>query len=132
MLSDGNKDGKKNQVQHPFLHISLPLLLHDYSVDYSVKLPSSRFMKEMSYVVTKKCCLCSCSIFFLALDLAHFHLAGSQHFSFFDRRYKIFMFFFQRNSSSFVYFSFALTFSRSFIHVSEDKNLVNKKTRLCH
>ena len=50
MLSDGNKNGKKNQEQHSFLHISWPLLLHDYSV----KLPSSRFMKEMSYVVTKK------------------------------------------------------------------------------
>ena len=50
----------------------------------------------------------------------------------FDRGYKIFMFFLQRNSSSFVYFSFALTFSRSFIHVSEDKNLVKKKTWLCH
>ena len=30
------------------------------------------------------------------------------------------------------FISLSLTFSRSFIHVSEDKNLVNKKTRLCH
>ena len=81
MLSDGNKDGKKNQVQHPFLYISLPLLLHDYSV----KLPSSRFMKEMSYVVTKKkkCCLCSCSIFlfWLSIPLIFTLLAASiSHF----------------------------------------------------
>ena len=109
MLSDGNKNGKKNQEQHSFLHISWPLLLHDYSV----KLPSSRFMKEMSYVVTKKKMLLVFlfDFFFLALDLAYFHLAGNYHFSFFDRRYKIFMFFFQRNSSSFVYFSFAHFFT---------------------
>ena len=31
-----------------------------------------------------------------------------------------------------LFISLSLTFSRSFIHVSEDKNLVNKKTRLCH
>ena len=129
MLSDGNKDGKKIQVQHPFLHISLPLLLHDYSV----KLPSSRFMKEMSYVVTKKkCCLCSCSIFFfwlsipliftlLAASISHFLTAAIKFscFSFNEIRPPLFI-------------SLSLTFSRSFIHVSEDKNLVNKKTRLCH
>ena len=76
MLSDGNKNGKKNQEQHSFLHISWPLLLHDYSV----KLPSSRFMKEMSYVVTKKKMLLVFLFdffFFLAIDPAHFHLAGS-------------------------------------------------------
>ena len=31
-----------------------------------------------------------------------------------------------------LFISLSLTFSRSFIHVIEDKNLVNKKTRLCH
>ena len=65
---------KKIKSSTLFLHISWPLLLHDYSV----KLPSSRFMKEMWYVVTKKMLLLFLfDFFFLALDPAHFHLAGS-------------------------------------------------------
>ena len=41
---------------------------------------------------------------------AHFHLGGTQHFPFSHRRYKIFMFFFQRNWSPLV-FSHALALS---------------------
>ena len=73
MLSDGNKNGKKNQEQHSFLHISWPLLLHDYSV----KLPSSRFMKEMSYVVTKKKMLL---VFLFAYIIYFCAVASISHF----------------------------------------------------
>ena len=79
-------------------------------------------MEEMSYVLAKKKKNVACvSVrFFLAIDPADFHLAWQLAFLIFCRRYKIFMFFFQRKSSSFVYFSFSLVFSRSVIHVSED------------
>ena len=42
---------------------------------------------------------------------AHFHLGGTQHFPFSHRRYKIFMFFFQRNWSPFGFFSRSSSFS---------------------
>ena len=56
-------------------------------------------------------------------------LAGRQHFSFYHRRYDIFMFFLQRNSSPL----FAITRSNSFsvIHVSVDiKDNVEKEGTL--
>jgi len=62
MLSDGNKNGKKNLVQHTFFFF---FFLKCLLIVYSDKLSISLLLKEMSYVVTKKkCCLCSCSIFF--------------------------------------------------------------------
>ena len=71
---------KKIKSSTLFLHISWPLLLHDYSV----KLPSSRFMKEMSYVVTKKNVACVPVRFFffwLSIPLIFTLLAASiSHF----------------------------------------------------
>ena len=48
-------------VQYTFLHISLPLLLHDYYV----KLPSYMFYGGNFVCAHKKfICLCSCPLFF--------------------------------------------------------------------
>ena len=72
------------------------------------------------------CFLCSCSLLF-------FHCRsfspGRQHFSFSHRRYGIFMFFFQRNSSPL--FSITRSSSFSVIHVSVNiKNNVEKGSTL--
>ena len=52
----------------------------------------------LSYVLTKDFVSCVHVRFYL-FTAAHFHLAGDQDFSFSHRRYEIFMFFFQLNSS---------------------------------
>ena len=72
---------KKIKSSTLFLHISWPLLLHDYSM----KLPSSRFMKEMSYMVTKKkhvaCVPVRFFFFWLSIPLIFTSLAASiSHF----------------------------------------------------
>ena len=73
------------------------------------------------------CLLCSCSLLFFTA--AHFHLAGRQYFSFSHRRYEIFMFFFQRNSSPL--FSINRSSSFSVIHVGVNiKNNVDKDPTL--
>ena len=64
-------------------------------------------------------------IFFTA---AHFHLADLQHFSFSHRRYKIFMFFFQRKSSLLYLITCCSSFS--VIHVSVDIKNNFEKGRL--
>ena len=71
------------------------------------------------------CFQCSCSLYFFTVA----HLAGRQNFSFSHRRYEIFMFFFQQNSSPL----YSITSSSSFsvIHASVNiKNNVEKDTTL--
>ena len=89
------------------------LFFHFFTVvfhDYNVKLRNflgTRFFfwEEMLNVF----------LFTFFVAAAHFHLGGTQHFPFSHRRYKIFMFFFQRNWSPFV-FSHALALSLLSIH----------------
>ena len=57
-------------VQHSFLHISLPLLLHDYNV----KLSSYTFTEEMSYVLSKNSLLVFLFAFFFTAS--YFLLTG--------------------------------------------------------
>ena len=92
-----------------FLYISLPLLLQREASQLDFL---GRKCVVCAYIHTKKnCCLCSCSRFnfflflFLLFTVAHFHVAGHQHFSFSHHRYKILMFFFQRNSSPLFFIS---------------------------
>ena len=78
-------------------------------------------MAELSYVLTKK--------FFACVSVRFYFFHCISHFSFSHRRYEIFMFFFQRNSSPL----FLITHSSTFyvIHVSVDvKNNVEKDTTL--
>ena len=49
MIGPVSKKETSLHVQHSFLHISLPLLLHDYNV----KLSSYTFTEEMLYVLPK-------------------------------------------------------------------------------
>ena len=59
--------------------------------------------------------MCSCPLFFFSLPLI-FTLVAASIFHFSHHRYKIFMFFFQRNSSLFVFISRSSSFS--VIHVN--------------
>ena len=81
----------------------------------NVRLPSWTFQEgNASYVLThtqKKLLLVFLFTFpfflflFLLFTVAHFHVAGHQHFSFSHHRYRILMFFFQRNSSPLFFIS---------------------------
>ena len=80
----------------------------------NVKLPSWTFQEgNASYVLTHKKKLLLVFLFtfsfflflFLLFTVAHFHVAGHQHFSFSHHRYRILMFFFQRNSSPLFFIS---------------------------
>ena len=57
----------------------------------------------------------------MALAADHFHLAGSKHFSLSQRLYEIFLFFFQRNSSSLL----SITRSSSFSVIGVSVNIKN-------
>ena len=59
------------------------------------------FIEEMSYVF----------VFTFFFTAAHFHPNGRQHFSFSDRRYKIFMLFYQQKNVSFGFFYLSLQLS---------------------
>ena len=75
---------------------------------------------QVGLISKQKPCTCS------TLTAAHFHLGGRYHFSYFHcLRYKIFMFFFQRNSSPLVFVSHSSSFS--VIHISVDIKI----SRLC-
>ena len=93
----------------PFVHF-FGVVLHDYNVKLpdSFGLDTQRFMEEMSYVFL---------FAFFSLP-AHFHLGGRQNFSISHRRYKIFLFLFQKNQSPFFFITGSSSFS--VIHVNVD------------
>ena len=105
---------------HIFVHF-FAVVLHDYSV--KLLCYASFFRRIVVCDHQTFCCLCSCSLLFSPPLI--FHLLGCQYFSFSHRRYEIFMFFFQRNSSP--YFSITRFSFFSVIHLSVDiKNDVEK------
>ena len=91
-----------------FLYISLPLLLQreasqlDFLGGKCVVCAYTRKKKLLLvFLFTFQCFL----FLFLLFTVAHFHIAGHQHFSFSHHRYKILTFFFQRNSSPLFFIS---------------------------
>ena len=68
------------------------------------------------FVLWRKCCMCSCSLFFTA---AYFHRVGHYYFSFSHCRYKVIMFFFQRNWCPLFFISRSRSFS--VIHVNLER-----------
>ena len=92
LLNLGNENGEKNSnrsylqennlhVQHTFFYIFFAVVLHDYNV----KLPETSWLP----VKWRKCCTCTCSIFFFVFHVAHVYSGGSKHFSFSHRCNKI-------------------------------------------
>ena len=85
LLNLGNENGEKNSnrsylqennlhVQHTFFYIFFAVVLHDYNV----KLPETSWLP----VKWRKCCTCTCSIFFLFFTSLMFTLveASISHF----------------------------------------------------
>ena len=118
LSSEGNENGEKknnnraNQQKSNFgraAHFFCTLLCRCFARlqrETSRNFLVTRFMEEMS-----------CVFLFIFFTAAHFHLGGRQHFLFSHRRYKIFMFFFQRKNVSFVFYlslCLLLLFSLSF------------------
>ena len=107
-------------MQHTFLYISLRLFCTTKTWNFFA---THHFFEELLYVITKNFVACAPVRF--VFTAAHFHLAGRQYFSFSHRRYEIFMFFFQRNSSP--YFSITSFSFFPVTHLSVDiKNNVEK------
>ena len=109
LFSKNNNNNNNNfaRAGH-FLYISLPLLLQREASQLDFL---GRKCVVCAYTRKKKLLLVFLFTFqfflflFLLFTVAHFHIAGHQHFSFSHHRYKILTFFFQRNSSPLFFIS---------------------------
>ena len=132
---DGNENGKKitwsnkQKKKNNFARHSTLFCTFLCRCCCNVKLPSNTFCGENVVVLTKNFVACV-PVSFLHFTAAHFHLEGRWHLSF--TRYKIFMLFFQRNSSplflisrsslSAPTFSFSLCFAFSIFQICGHDN----------
>ena len=112
LSSEGNQNGEKTTIglisKKATLHVQHTFFVHFFAVvlqDYNVKIPETSWL----HLLWRKCHVCSCSLLFFTA--AYFHLPGRQLFSFSHRRFKIFMFFFQRNWSPSLFISLSLALS---------------------
>ena len=126
---------KNLHVQHTFLYISLPLFFTNAMPFCTSKtsnfLVTHYFLWRIVVCAHQKFwCLSSWSLLLFLLSLIFTLLAASiSHLS--DRRYKIFMFFFQRNSSPLFSVTRSSSLWISVIQVSVDiKNNVEKDSTL--
>ena len=118
LFSKNNNNNKNFARAAHFLYISLPLLLQREASQLDFlgrKCVVSAHRKKQK---TAACVPVHVSFFlfiFLLFTVAHFHVAGHQHFSFSHHRYKIFMFFFSNEIRLLCFSSLAVALGSCFV-----------------